>query len=465
MTIAPKIRTRFGENIGVELLIFPPYLEDNNTTFLTTDYAAGVTSLAVDNGNKFAINDYVVIGQIGGEKTEIVKISGVSATSVTVGTTSFAHNRGERITFIPYNQIEPQRSIDVGVSYSSLSIINIRPDSMHTFLQRASDSSTDYYRVRFYNSTTGLYSGYSDGLIATGYAENTVGAIIRTTLVILGEKIDDLITKEFLYEALNEARTDLDQTIGIERWSFRTSFDYDAGDIIAGQNTLSLPTTIRDPYTNKNILSLRLGKANYPVTYSDKTALNRWYEGVSKSTLNGSITTGSTSIILTSSGDFDESGTVTIAGESISDVLDVVSYATNTESTKTLGTVTGIQVAGHSSGSIVWQGASFGRPLEYTVSNGQIVFSQPFSDDLVGENITMDFYNKLVSIDSDSDILDEPNPKMFIPYLKWRIKNRRDRTLKSVEDSDFQKWEEKRKETIQREYSGQDLRIVMDLPC
>ena len=53
MTILPRIRTKFGEGIGVQILISPPEIDDNNHTFLTTDYAAAVSSLVVEKGNKF----------------------------------------------------------------------------------------------------------------------------------------------------------------------------------------------------------------------------------------------------------------------------------------------------------------------------------------------------------------------------------------------------------------------------
>src|SRR3990167_2164139 len=304
MNILPKIRTKFGENIGVEVMITPPDLSDNNHTFLTTDYAAAVTTLAVDNGNKFAANDYVVIGQIGGEKTEIVKISSVTSSTITTDSTAFAHNRGEKITFIPYNQIVPERSTDAGVNYSALSAISIRPDSTETYFQRSSDTSTNYYRVRFYNSTTALYSQYSDGMIATGYTEASAGSVIRAALVSMGERIDDVITKEFLYTALNDGRDEVDKMPGIERWSFRNVFDYAAGNVVPGHNRLTLPTDLREPDTFKNILSIRIGKAKLPVNPRDKTALNRWYEGVARTTLSGAAVTSDVVLSLTKSGDF-----------------------------------------------------------------------------------------------------------------------------------------------------------------
>lgn len=466
MNILPKLRTRFGENIGVEIFVTPPHLKDNNETFISTDAVSGASSFAVDNGLKFSSAQYILVGALGAEKSEIVKINSTpTAVLITLtGADSFAHNRGERIVFIPYNQIAIERSIDGGVNYSALATVNIRPDATETYYQDTTGLSTYYYRTRFSNSASSGVSEYSDGIIATGFSDASVGRVIRSALISLGEKIDNVITKEFLYEALNDGRSELDQMPGIERWSFRTAFDYAAGSVIAGQNTLTLPSDMRESSTNKNLLSVRIGKNKTPLRYVDKTALNRWYQGVVRTTLNGAITSGSTSIILTKSGDFDEAGSVTIAGESVSDVLDPVDYTANSESTNTLSGVTGIQSAGHSSGAIAWQSASFGRPIEYTVDNGQIIFSQPFNDDIAGEVIYLDYYKELSDINSDADALDEPNYKMLIPYVKYRIKARRDEKMKRDDDNDYKDWKEKRDATVAKEYLGQDIRIEIDVP-
>ncbi len=469
MNILPKLRTRFGENVGVEIFIVPPYLDDNNKTFIATDAASGVSSFTVDNGLKFAVNDYAVVGALGAEKSEIVRAHASMAPTATVltlsGATGFAHNRGERVVFIPYNQIKIQRSIDGGATYSDLVTIGIRADSTETFYAHTAGASTDYYRAKFYNSGTTLESQVSDGIIATGYADNSVGRVVRSALVSLGEEVDAVITKEFLYEALNEGRTDVDTAIGVERWSFRTAFDYNAGTVIPGMYRLALPSNFREPATNKNLLSVRIGKEKLALNYVDKQSLNRWYLGVARSTLNGAITTGSTSIVLTESGDFNESGTIYIAGEAASDIVDVVAYTANDEVAKTLSGVTGIQAAGHGSGAVVWQGAAYGYPTEYTVDSGYIIFSQPFDDGRAGKAIWLDYYTKLSDINSDGDTLDEPNYKMYVAYLRWRIKKRRNKELKAEEDDDYKDFFRKMGEAIKKEYSGQDSRMIPDVPC
>lgn len=466
-TILPKIRTRYGENIGVEIFVSPPDLNENEQTHISTDASSGVSSYSVDSGLKFGIGEYVVVGQIGSNKTEINRIHASTtptATTITLtGANNFAHNRGESITSIPYNQIIIQRSTDSGSSYSDLVTIDIRVDSTETYYAHTSGASTDYYRVKFYNSASTLESVVSDGIIATGYVDGTAGQIIRAALVSLGEKIDgEVLTKEFLFQVLHEGREEIDNNENIRRWSFRTIRDYDMGDIIPGRYTLTAPSDLRNPDTYENILSLRLGTDNEPIVPIDTIGINTFYQGVAHSTLNGSITSASTSIILTSSGDFDESGSVDIAAESISGTIDSAAYTTNTESTATLGTVTSIADS-HSSGRDVWQGASFGLPTHYTVQDGVIIFSQPFADDFAGENIKGDYYAKLVRANSDGDVLDEPwAANVYIPYLRWRIKKRKDQTLVQDTDSDWKEYMTKVESQVKKEFNGVDLRISYD---
>jgi hypothetical protein len=468
MQILPKIRTKFGENIGVELYVSPPTLGENKQTFLSTDTNAGVSAFSVDNGLMFGVNEYLLVGFFGGVKSEIVKVHGsTTPTGTTVTLTSvdtFPHNRGEKLTFLPYNQLTIQRSTDGGSTYSDLITLDIRADSSETAYQDTTGLSTYYYRVKFLNSTSSLASELSDAIIATGFVDNSVGLIIRETLISSGEKIDDTITKEFLYTALNEGRDELDNHPEINRWSFRTAFDYDLGDAIPGQYKLSLPTNIRDSDSYESILKVKVGKGSGPLTKADRIAFNNWYDGIAHTTLASPITNASISLVLTSTGDFNDSGSVDIAASSISETIDAVAYTTNTESTRTLGGVTGV-VDNKPAGVDVWQGASFGTPTEFFIDNGYIVFSQPFSDDIAGENIWLDYYKKLTTINSDGDLLDEPYSRIYIPYLRYRIKKRRNPSLSPDTDDDYLSWVKKRDAVAQKEFLGQDLRIEIDVPC
>lgn len=552
MTILPKIRTKFGENVGVEIFISPPQL-DGKFTFLNTDATTSVSSYMADNGAKFAAGEYIVVGNIGAQKTEINRIHAATAptsTTITLNAVSiFAHNRGDRIQFIPYNQIIIEKSTDGGTTYTTLATIDIQPDSTETHYNDTTGLSTYYYRAYFSNSATAKISQTSDAVIATGYAEGTAGDIIDQALESLGEKIDDkVLTKKFLLNALDEGRDEIDNHQNIVRWSFRTVFDYDAGTIIPGQYQLTVPTDLRLPDVYLNILSVRIGKGKNELRKVDKIALNSHYQGIAHTTLNGAVLTADTEIALTSSGDFDASGTISVAGQAVGEEINIINYdiaeieettmafveggasadtitdsgngfltakfyagqtiavsgstsndgiytidtaiagtltlvstddlvaenaganikitanEANVVSTNILTGISEIRAAGHASGTDVWQGASFGNPIECTVYEDKITFSQPFSNDMDGENIWIDYYKKKVKADSDTDALDEPFYKIYIPYLKYKIKARKNSQIIRESDADWKEWIEKREAQVAKEWIPQKTRLILDLP-
>lgn len=455
----PRLRIKLGEPVGNEIFFAFPEIQGNEKSFFDADAVAGATTLTA-SGTNFTVNDYIILGQPGSEKTEIVQVTGATSTTISVTATVFAHNRGDLIQFIPYNQITPERSVNAGVTFTPLTAINIRPDASETYLQRATDASTDVYRFRFTNSTTANNSAYSDNATASGYADNSVYAIKRRALTQLGEKYTDLITSEALNDALNEARRMVDQDPRILRWSFRTKFNTDVGDMIAGRWSLAVPTDLRDKNTYKNILGLRLGRNNRPCTYQDDRTFRNNYRNIAHTTLNGAITPASITAVLTQSGDFDTAGTINIAAEDITGVRDPVAYTGNTLLTNTLTGVTGIAV-NHASGRDVWQNATFGLPVAFTIDNGVVYFNVPFDDTYAGENIWMDYYQELQAVNSDSDLLDEPSYDFYVNYLKYKIKYlKANGKLDADTDTDYKEFQKGITGLISQETQGQFIRFI-----
>ena len=468
MQINPRLKTKYGEQVGVEIFVDTPDLIGNDSTFLSTDVASAVSSFTVENGLMFGVGEYAVVGMVGSIKTEIVRIHTVTAPTASAITlnaaTSFAHSRGDRFILIPYNQIVIQRSTDGGSTYSDLATVDIRVDSPVTFYNDTGGLSTYYYRVKFKNSASSNTSQVSDGVLATGYAENSAGEVIHQALGNMGETIDGTIfTKEFLFQALQEGRQEIDQHPKVEKWSFRNAFDYNAGQLIPGQYRIALPSDYREEETDKSLMSVRIGRDRYPLNRVDKIAMNRNYEGVAITTLNGALLTSDTSITLTASGDFEESGDVYIAAATVAGTLDVVAYTANNEATNVISGVTGIVAAGHATGKMVWQGATFGKPSEYAVYDGYIVFDVPFSDDIAGQIVWIDYYKELTRITSEATTLDENFFSIYIPYMRYRMKLRKNPSMDVRNDIDYQKWIELRDAQVDKHYIGQDARINIDI--
>lgn len=465
MIIIPKIEIKRGETIGNEILISFPEL-DTDYTFLTTDYSAGVSAFAIENGLKLTDGDYVVVNDNGNEKCEISLISGTpTATAMSLAAvTSHPHNRGEMVRVIPFNQIVIETSAD-NTTYAVLTTIDIRPDADKTFYADKTGAIGTYYRVKFKNEAGTTYSTYSDGVIAIGYVANSVGQLIQTALEDTGEELGGVLTKRYLLNAINEGRREIDEDEGVIRWAFRQVFNHNLYSIIPGQYKVAVPTDLREPETNKNIIGIRVGREGRECRYFDQRAFDNAYAGAYHTTLNGAVLTADVTIVLTDSGDFDESGNIDVAGQAIDETIDSIAYTGNTETTNTLTGVTGIRTAGHATGTDVWQNASFGLPANYTIDNGYIYFSQPFADDYAGESVYIDYYKGITDVNSDGDILDETFYNIFIPYLRYKIKQKLDKNLEWKSDVDFIKWSSMKKAQIAKNYLGETTRISVDIPC
>ena len=463
-TKLPTLRTKFGEGVGVELYFVFPEIQDEQRTFLDADVVAGATSLSA-NGINFSTSQYIVIGQPGALKTEIVQISGSpTATAIAlVAGTSFPHNRGDIIRFIPYNQITPSESTD-GITYTPLSAIAIRADSTETYLNRPSGLSTYFYKFTFTNGATNSTS--SDVVLATGYADNTIGSVKRRAMRAMGEQIGDLITDQDLNDWLYEARRTMDQQPSIFRFTFRQKFETIIGQCIPGAWTVAAPADLRDRNTYKNILGLRFGRQNRPCIYQPRVRFQQNYLNVAHTTLNGNVLAGATTIVLTSSHDFDDSGTIAVGATALGNSINLgINYTANNRSTNTLSGVTGVPAGGLTTGLDVWENANFfGLPTAYTIDSGLIKFDVPFYNSLNGRNIIMDYYTTVPTITSDSNVFDEPFFDEYVAFLRFKIKYKKaNGKIDRDSDPDYKEFMEGMGKVISQETLGQVINFVPDV--
>lgn len=457
--LLPKIRTNRG-NVGNDIWISLPDLSTFEKTYLSGDEAAAQTTISVLQGTNFAADEYVLIGIPGTEQAEIIKITSVAAGTITLTTAlAYDHNQGTPVTFIPFNQIEVYSASSSGGSFSLLSAVSIRPDALETYYPRTADASTVYYKARFKNSNNTTYSDYSDEVSALGYAYNTVWSVKKRALDQLGEKLGGLITDEFLNDSLWEARREFDNQF--KRWSFRTSFNTDIGNMTEGAYSIAAPTTLRNPDSPQNILGLRVGNRGRNLSYIDKRTLDGVYEGIFHTTVATQPSVGQTTLVLTSTRDLDASGSIMIGSN-------LITYTAKNNSTNTLSGIpassTGSIDDTHAVGTDVWQNASYGEPTEFTIYENTLYFNTPFSDDFEGVNMYMDYYRTLPDYDSDADTLDEPDVDMFVSYLKFRIKDKKEKGKISMEkDSDYQNYIIRRNSAIRKEFAHQGVQFTPDI--
>jgi hypothetical protein len=173
-------------------------------TTLSAQLASGASSLTVRNSEGITSNNYIIIGKLGEETTELERVSSVpSATSLsTVSTVSFAHGIGTPISVIGFNQVEISRKTSASGTYSVLTTIDLEVDDTHTTYDDTAGQTTYYYRTRFYNSTSGQFSDYSPELKGSGFSSRAVKPMIDTVLRRLRDPKGEYNSREDVLQEL-----------------------------------------------------------------------------------------------------------------------------------------------------------------------------------------------------------------------------------------------------------------------
>lgn len=457
---------------------------DKRYTYLASDVSSGGTVLIVQSGIGFQNLDtssgqILCIGEIGNEKTEIIRTSTqypVAGTSITLGAAglAFDHPQDTKVYIIDWDRADVQWSLTTGGAKSTIRAypIYIQPD-LKEMLVNDTTQSSGYYFVRFNETIGNTNSDWSDPVPYGGFDDNTVFAIKKRALDAAHEEIDgDIITHEFLNQSLWEARREYHESPG--KRPFRRKYDFILGSsAMTGSYRIEVPTDLEKPTSAENVYGVRIG-SNPNLAYYDKKDWDFDYLNKNHSTLDLPYTNGvSTSIWLANGRDFSASANIVVEGMTIG--LSRITGEANSFKIITQGTPTYTTA---SAGSDAWENISLGLPDKFTVwadpgGSAYIYFNRPFSTSYAGMNIYMDYYRTLVGYDSDADILDEPQYDMYVNYLAFKIRARKNRGVTPiiyrragapvVADSDYQIWQEKKQNALETEYLGTQVRLIPDV--
>lgn len=137
-------------------------------TEVTTDVVAGSDKvIAVKNGNDFAVNDYIIVGVLGKEISEIAKITVVSGNDITVGTLNLAHSDGDPITKVLFNQRKLYGCATETGTFVEIETKDIEVDSPQgTHFEYTGDYI--YFKCTYYNEHTTEESSIDDAVAVLG---------------------------------------------------------------------------------------------------------------------------------------------------------------------------------------------------------------------------------------------------------------------------------------------------------
>lgn len=435
------------------------------TTFLTSDITASTSALPVRNSEAFVTaNGLLLIGEIGSPNAELIPvISSKTAQQINLGSPcSLPHQVGEPVYQVTFNQVEIQSSNSPSGPFTTLDLINIQWSQDSTIYNDTTGTSATYYRQRFYNTVTTVYSDWSNsgtGVAQADYGMKTAGYLINQVRKSIGnvELKDD-----FFINALNEARGVANTQFGYGRMNeWRQQFDYPI-QMLAGTNYINLPDDIDFTETNRTLLNVRFARqsvaANIPINYIDKREWNMRSYLNRYSFTNGATISGATSLTLDSTGDFPSNGTVFIATENSAQSILIVNYTGNNLLTNTLTGCTGI-TRNVSSGVQIMNYSTFAYPYFYTVFDNKIWFDRAIPTSLQGKNCYIDYYKAITPIVFLNDEIPEHYRSVYADYLKFAVKRRRDDSL-GENDEDYKRFKNGLATILGNPWTGQTQIII-----
>jgi len=425
-----------------------PNLDSAPLTYLTESVAAAGVTLTVKDNTIFAQNKYVIIGTVGGQQTEIKRITAAvtAGTSLTVAACTFAHPVGTPITQVIYDQVEIYGSASAADAAPTLIGTAVNMDVARGFTEIKAGTTYAYYYCRAKDSNGGTYSSYSDSVLATGLTNRARGEIKKEYLSAYNNKIDDLITDDWLNRTINRWQRELSKRR--KQWSnLRAITNLESATDV---QAYALPTDIQDSNSTDAIVSVKFSN-QAPMTYLDQTSFMQMTQDYVGSVLQSSVGLADITVVLIDSSDFSASGSIHVEG-------DTIAYTGNTKSTGTLTGVTGIS-ATHAAGKEVWETYTSGTPNYYTVDAGYLkAFPVPNSAE-TAKNIILEYWAKYTDLVQDSDETSFNYPENCLGYMFWQESIRR---RLPMEDQIARKreWQEDLENMVANDPQFKDCRIV-----
>jgi len=205
MSKFPQITIK--HNIGNTIEV-PNQLNTRAFTYLADNVAIGDVNLPVDNAIDFTAGAILVlVSSMGDENAEFGTVSSHTDQNFVVAGIDQAHNRGDMVQEVLFDQISVFKCAVIDGSYILVDTKSFQVTQQSTILFDSTGLTTEFYKVQWKNSQTGALSDFSDPISVVTYPENSVAEIIFPVLNAMGVSEDDpKINSEFCISAVDDAR-------------------------------------------------------------------------------------------------------------------------------------------------------------------------------------------------------------------------------------------------------------------
>jgi len=458
----PQIKIE--HNIGNTLEI-PNQIDVKASTYISSNIAAGAIAVPVDNSTEFTDDSILLLlSSIGAENAEIVTSASNTVSSFVTLATLMAHSRGDIVSEIKYDQIVVSKSSTVDGTYTVFATQAFFTTQQNTIIYDTVGLKTDYYKIQWKNSLTGLLSDYSTAMSVSSYPEGSVAKIVYPVLKAMGvDKDDPKINAEFCISAIDDARKFTQGKLYGIRHAWQQKFEYPI-KLLAGTNYVDLPDDIDFTETDRSLLAVRFLSTNsaapIKLQYIDKKSWNHITESVAGGTTAAEAAIGAVSITFGSVGDFpdSDSGVAYVATTDYDQDIEEIAYTSVDLTTNQLLGVTGITRV-IPIGTKVWSRPTISQPIYYTVYEDKLFFDRIIPDSMQGSNLYIDYYKKIADVTNLYQDLPEHYREIYKWYLRYAIKYRKDISLEA-NDPDLKKFESLVKALYDNLYTGQTTTII-----
>lgn len=226
---------------------FNPETDELEKTYLSSLVAAGATTLPVKNNDRFVNGRKVLLGEMGGERSEIRTLGGVNANKLelTVDATLFDHNSDAPVYQLDYDKIRFYRRVSAEAAPTLQTTVDIDVDNVEN-LTRWDDPNaltTYFYQYSWYNSVTDHESELSDPVQATGYERKSAGSIIDGVVRRVRDTGYNVLTFDEYVDIMNEIGDDLITQAQRPYGFLKKSVELDT---VAGQNYIDIAGQVSD---------------------------------------------------------------------------------------------------------------------------------------------------------------------------------------------------------------------------
>lgn len=226
---------------------YNPETTELEKTYLSTSVEVDDTQLPVKNNEKFAADDKVLVGEMGGERSEIRTVSSVNANKlqITVDALDFDHDSDVPIYKLDYDQIRFYRRTSLGATPTLLTTIDIDVDNADKITRYDDPTATVayYYQTAFYDSVADEESDLSDPVQASGYNRKTIGSVIDGVVRRVRDTGYNVLSFNEYVDIANEVGDDLITQAQRPYTFLKKSIKL---DITADQNYVDIPTDVPD---------------------------------------------------------------------------------------------------------------------------------------------------------------------------------------------------------------------------